>query len=320
MQRLEEAAHYFQICFKRFPKNDRVLFEYANFVRDRGNVKAALKLYQKAVLANPGHSLAVFNMGILYAQAGEPERGLNFIDRAIRLNPENRSFHVNLSRLPLPTALLPAAALLLERYVEKSPDAVDCLDGLADMQFKLDQFERAQELANRALALEPARVSSLLTRANSQHSLGRLAQAEDSYHAVLRIDSNNLDSLMNLAAIAETRGEKAQARSWYLRVLQAHPGQPQALMRFATNQTSAVVDSETAAVLERACPSDLRDPQCLLLVGSLLERAGKVSTATELYRSAARQKPDWAGMIHRKIEQLNFSNQNGGTFNVPISS
>ena len=89
-------------------------------------------------------------------------------------------------------------------------------------------------------------------------------------------------------------------------------------MRFATTQTSVCVDHETAAVLERACPSDLRDPQCLLLVGSLLERAGKVDTATELYRSAARQKPDWAGMIHRKIEQLTISTNNGGTFNVPI--
>jgi Flp pilus assembly protein TadD len=121
---------------------------------------------------------------------------------------------------------------------------------------------------------------------------------------------------MNLAAIAETRGDKTRARSLYLQILKTHPGQSQALLRFAATQTSAGIDHEAAAALERACPSDLRDPQCLLLVGSLLERAGKVASATELYRSAARQKPDWAGMIHRKIEQLNINN--GGTFNAPI--
>jgi len=243
---------------------------------------------------------------------------MNFIDRAIRMNPDNRSFHENLSRLPLPNSVLPVAVRLLERYLEKFPDAGQCLSGLADMLFKLEQFQKAAEIADRAVAADPTRIGASLTRGHVNLSLGRVEQAEASYRAVLRLDPVNLDSLMNLAGIAETRGEKTRAASLYLQILSAHPGQTQALMRFATTQTSVCVDHETAAVLERACPSDLRDPQCLLLVGSLLERAGKVDTATELYRSAARQKPDWAGMIHRKIEQLTISTNNGGTFNVPI--
>src|SRR5262249_38958659 len=35
--RMDEASRYFKTCLKRSPNNDKVLFEYANFVRDRGD-------------------------------------------------------------------------------------------------------------------------------------------------------------------------------------------------------------------------------------------------------------------------------------------
>ena len=319
MQRMEEAAQYFQLCLKRFPRSDRVLFDYANFVRDRGNAKAALKLYQKAIVANSTHALALFNMGVLCARTGEPQRGLTFIERAIQLNPENPTFHENVARLALPAPLMPSAMRLLQRYIERFPNSFECLTGLADMQFKIGRFEEAITLARRAVALEPGRIAPLLTCAHSNLSLGRLEAAEECYHSALLLDARSLDSLMNLATIAETRGDKASARSWYLRVLESHPGHTQALKRFAT-QTTAGVDAEAASALERACPADLNDPQCLLLVGSLLERAGKVQRATQLYRSAALQKPEWSGMIDRKIQQLAINTNNGGSPNVPLSS
>jgi tetratricopeptide (TPR) repeat protein len=313
---MDAAAGYFRACLKQFPSNDRVLFDYANFVRDRGNARTALKLYLKAVVANPTHALALFNMGILCFQIGDPDRAIGFIERAVRLNPENRTFHENLARLPLPKTAIPKVARLLERYVEKFPGAVDCLAALAEMHFKIGQFEKAAHCADQTLALDPDRTGALLTRAHARMGLGCLAEAEESYRSALRLDANNLDSMMNLAAIAEARGDKAQARSWYLRTLDTHPGQPQVIKRFAATQTTAGVDPEAAAALERACPSELQDPQCLLLVGSLLERAGKVRSATKLYESAAHQKPEWGEMIHRKLEQLGLSSHNGGTLNV----
>ena len=313
---MEEAGSYFQECLKRFPKNDKVLFDYANFIRDRGNAKAALKLYQKAVVANPAHSLALFNMGVLCVQLGESDRAIGFIERAVELNPGNRAFHENLARLPLPRSSIPAVIRLLERFVEKSPQSVVSLAGLAEMHFKIGQFDQAVKSAEAAIALDPQRTNALLTRANALMSLGRLRDAEESYRGALRLDANNLDSMMNLATIAEARGDKAHARSWYLRTLAAHPGHPQVLKRFAATQTTAGVDPEAAAALERACPSDLPDPQCLLLIGSLLERAGKLQSATKLYESAAHQKPEWGDMIHRKLEQLSLSPNNGGTLNV----
>jgi len=313
---MAEAASYFQECLKRFPTNDKVLFDFANFVRDRGNGKAALKLYQKAIVANPAHALALFNMGVLCFQLGEPDRAIGFIERALNLNPENRTFHENFARLPLPKSVIPAAARLLKRYIGKFPRSADCLESLADMQFKIGQFEKAARVADDAIALDPQRANALLTRAHAQMSLGRLSEAEESYGAALCLDASNLDCLMNLATIAETRGDKARARFWYLRILDAHPGHTQALKRFAAAQTTAGVDPEAAAALERACPSDLSDPQCLLLVGSLLERAGRLGSATKLYASAAHQKPEWGEMIHRKLQQLSLSSNNGGTLNV----
>jgi tetratricopeptide (TPR) repeat protein len=319
-QQMDEAARYFQACLKRFPKSDKVLFDYGNFVRDRGNAKGALKLYQKAVAVNPGHALALFNMGVLCVQMGEPDRGMAFIERAIQLNLENSTFHENLARLPLPKSAMLSSVRLLERYVGKFPRSVDCIAAIADMQFKLGKFRESIQSAERALALDSERLPVLLVKAHASLSLGELDKADDAYHAALEVQPGNLDSMMNLAAIAETRGNTTEAREWYLRVLNLHPGHTGALKRFAAAQTTAGVDPEAASALERACPSDLADPQCLLLVGSLLERAGKIQRATQLYQSAALQKPEWSGMIDRKIQQLAINTNRGGTANVPFNS
>ena len=316
---MEEAARYFQKCRKHSPKSDKVLFDYANFARDRGNAGIALKLYQEALAANPRHALALFNMGILRVRTGDAPGGLNLIEKAIRLNPDNAQFHENLGRLYLAGQDLERAIPLIERYVERFPRAAGCLAVLAETCFRSGDFERAEELADRAIAAGPPDVGILLTRGNANFSLRRLGEAEESYRSVLLLDPTNVGGMMNLAAIAEIRGDHDEARTWYLRILGAHPSQVHAMKKLAAAQTRNGIDEESLGALDRACRADLADPECLMLVGSLLERAGRIERAAELYESAARGKPEWSGAIQRKVQQMQLTASKGGTPDVSVS-
>ncbi|HEX4997517.1 MAG TPA: tetratricopeptide repeat protein, partial [Terriglobia bacterium] len=305
--RSTEASRYFSDSLKRGPNNDKVLFEYANFIRDRGNLKAAMKMYQKAIVANPGHSLALFNMGVVCIQSGDPRRGMDLIERAIRLNPENARFHENLARFRLGESEWPRAEKLLRAYVERFPNASGALAALAEIRFKLRQYADAAELAGRALAVDPRHTGALLTGGNAQLRRGELDKAEASYGAFLSLEPANLDALMNLAAIAEIRRDRTAAQTLYLRILDAHPGQPEAIRRLAAGHSSNAADATVAEALDRACAAPPHDPQCLLLVGSVMERAGRMARAADLYREAARQNPAWTEMIRRRIEQLDLA-------------
>jgi tetratricopeptide (TPR) repeat protein len=271
-----------------------------------------LKLYRRAITANPRHSLALFNMGALYIHTGDSSRGLSFIERAIRLNPDNASFHENLARLCLAFPGLDASIRLLEDFVQRFPKAVGCLSSLAEIYFRSHQFDKAADTADQALTLESPKLALLLTSAKANFSRGNFDAAEAAYRAALLQDPLNLDGMMNLAAIAEIRREDSVARTWYLRLLDAYPGQPLALKRLAATQIRTGFDEEAASVLERACSIDSIDPQSLILVGSLFEKAGKADRAAALYRSAAAKKPEWAQTVNRRVEQLHSSPNDGG--------
>lgn len=302
--RMEEAAAYFQDSLKQSPNNDKVLFDYANFIRDRGDARAALKLYRKAIVANPRHSLAHFNMGVLYVRTGDIEKGRSLMEQAIRLNPGNGSFHENLGRLSLAIPNLGDVTPMLESYLKRFPGSLECLSVLAEIYFKANRFHDALSAADRALALGTPQLGVLLTRAKASFSLRMLDEAESAYRSALALAPDNLDSMMNLASIAEIRGDEATARSSYLRILDKHPGQELALKRLAMAQTRLGLDAEVADALDRACAADSIDPQSLVLVGSLFEKAGRIERATELYRSAASKKPEWACTMNRRVQQL----------------
>jgi tetratricopeptide (TPR) repeat protein len=301
---MEEADIYFQDSLKRSPNNDKVLFDYANFIRDRGETKAALKLYRKAIVANPRHSLAHFNMGVLYIRTNQARKGRNLIEQAIRLNPDNSSFHENLGKLYLAFPGLGDFTSVLEDYVRRVPGSTECLSVLAEIHFKAHRFIEAADVADRAIALGGQHFGLLLTKANAAFSLRRLEDAEAAYRSALVNAPDSLDCMMNLASIAELRGDDALARAWYLRILDRHPGQDVALKRLAVNQTRNGLDAEVADVLDRACGADSIDPQSLVLVGSLFEKAGRIERASELYRTAATRKPEWADTMNRRAQQL----------------
>src|SRR5262249_29496835 len=159
-------------------------FDYANFERDQGHMKTALKLYQEALCLNPRHALAVFNMGGVYIRLGKIDQGLETLKKAIDLNPDNEAFYENFGRLSLQGRCLEDAAKLLEDYVGRFPDTPRCPSLLAEIHFKLRHFELAKRWAALALTKEPGNLRLRLVKANAEFSMGNLSEAEESYHAV----------------------------------------------------------------------------------------------------------------------------------------
>ncbi len=147
---VEQANRYYRKCLGLGSDNDRVLFDYANFERDRGHLKTAVKLYQEALCLNPRHALAVFNMGGVYIRLGKIDQGFETLKKAIDLNPYNESFYENFGRLSLQGCYLEDAAKLLEDYVGRFPDSPRCASLLAEIHFKLRHFEVAKRWATLA--------------------------------------------------------------------------------------------------------------------------------------------------------------------------
>jgi Tfp pilus assembly protein PilF len=301
---MDDASHYYRKCLELGSNNDRVLFDYANFERDQGHFKTALKLYQEALCLNPRHALAVFNMGGVYIRLGKIEQGFETLKKAIQLNPDNEVFHENFGRLSLQGFYLEDAAKYLEDFVGRFPDASRTLAILPGIFFKLKRFECAKDWANRALEKEPQNIPVQLIKANAEFSLGRLPEAEESYFAVLRLDNGNLDSMMNLALIAEHKGDMNSAERRYRQLLDRFPDHALALKRYGSLLATRSTESKILIVLERSYEMNPEDMECLLLLGNVYEKNEMWTDAIELYRRAQRRNAKLVRLTNEKIRRL----------------
>jgi len=302
--KMDEAQRTYRTCLKLAGENDKVLFEYANFVRDQGLLKKALHLYQRALAVNPRHSLAVFNMGGVYLKIGEISRGFDLIKKAIQLNPDNQTFYENFGRLALEGHNLEEAAELLESFFRRFSGTQRIASILAQIHFKMRRFDSAACWSTRAVRLDSADLTPHLIKANSEFCLGLMSDAEKSYSTVLALDPKNLDSMMNLAAIAQSRCDDQAAAQWYRRLLDDYPDHAETLKRYGRLAAKALPSPQALTILEAACKANPLDMACLLQLGSLYEQSGRFNDAVVLFRQASQLNPKLSRIADQKLRRL----------------
>ncbi|MFN8008433.1 MAG: tetratricopeptide repeat protein [Terriglobia bacterium] len=300
----DRAGEYYQQCLTLAPNNERVLFEYANFQRDRGHLKKALKFYEKAISLAPHSALSVFNMGGVRLRLGQIDQGFNLLRKALRLNPDNESFHENFGKLALQGYDLEHAAGLLEDFLRRFPESKHCPPVLAEIYFKLKRFTNAIQWISRTLEINPSNQRARLLEAHSKFSLGRLEEAAHDYRRVLDSDPKNEECYMNLAAIAEYQKDLQLAEDFYGRLLEQDPRHPQALKKYATLKANSLSGPEALLLWQRVYLQNPEDTECLLWLGHFYEQCNQREEAIELFRNAQQKNPKLAPLASRKIQRL----------------
>ena len=79
-------------------------------------------IYEEVLAEQPAHAAALQGLGILSGQDGDLQRGIELLDRAIRLEPDNPVFHANRALFAKDLLRLPEAQAGLDRALALKPD------------------------------------------------------------------------------------------------------------------------------------------------------------------------------------------------------
>jgi predicted O-linked N-acetylglucosamine transferase (SPINDLY family) len=236
-------------------------------LHQRGELDQAERIYREVLTVLPDDFDALQLLGMLEGGRGNPAAAMEWMSRAVRVNPRDASVHSNMG-LALLELKRPAEALAsFERALGLLPDFADALNGrgIALLELKrpeeaLAGFERALGLApdlpialygrgnallelkrpgealasyDRALALRPEHVDALVNRGNAQLDLKRPGEALASFDHALGLEPDHVNALINRgnALVKLKRLEAALAA--YDRALVARPGFAEAISRRA---------------------------------------------------------------------------------------
>ncbi len=118
------------------------------------------------------HPAALALLGVVAARTGQPERGIELLEHALKQRPTVAAWHANLCSLYRSVGRIREALVAGEEAVRLSTDSPDHLVNLSLVFSDLDERERAMACLLRALGLNPSHADARLALAQNLLACG----------------------------------------------------------------------------------------------------------------------------------------------------
>jgi predicted O-linked N-acetylglucosamine transferase (SPINDLY family) len=267
-------------------------------LHERGNLIAAEAAYRNVLDRDPREPQALQYLGVLLAQTGRGEAGIELMTRAVGAAPRDIDARLNLAHA-LATAGRPADAIAqLRHVVAQEPRLVPAWQQLGALQFGEKRFDDAAASFAKAAELAPRDAPARYNGALALQSGRRLREAAAQYRLAIAIDPNYADAHNNLGNTLSELGDLDDSVAAYRRALALRPVATGTRINLAAVLHRMRKFDEAAAEYEAvlAVQPDHRD--ALLGAGAALLETGESTRAAHCYeRLLAREPAHFAALI-----------------------
>jgi FkbM family methyltransferase len=164
-----------------------------------GSLGKAAAQYRQVLDAVPGHADALYLLGVIAYQSGQPEMAIELISKAIQQNGDNPTYHTGYGLALQSLTRLGEALESYDRALAIEPDNAEALNNRGLLLHELERFHEALKSYDRALAFRPDFAKALNNRGNTLQALGRLDEAVASYDRALAVEPNLTEATYNRA-------------------------------------------------------------------------------------------------------------------------
>lgn len=173
---------------------------------DLGRTDDAKAAFREAVARAPDLARAVLNLAILHTRAGDAQKAMPLIDRALRLEPGSVAALVAKGNALTRLRDYEGAEAALREAVERSQGrAANALALLAQAEARLGRDDAALAHYDAALAIDPDQAVAQGGKAALLQTLGRFDEAEVWFRRVFETDPNNGENYRLFIASHKTR-------------------------------------------------------------------------------------------------------------------
>ncbi len=234
LKQYNQAEEYLTIYLASNPNNLKAQNLLANVYLAQGKNQQSLLILEgipaKQLNSNP---LLLVTLGSTYINMDEAEKGLQYLQQAQALEPENQDIKKRLIAAQFQSGELNNAITELEELAMLQKDS----DGseqqirsqiqtnylLIISYIKQKQFSKAEEKINQLLTTTPDDTKLLNLKALTEQLKGNSEQAIAQYQAILKKDKQNIPAYMGLGRIAALQKKWAEAESHFQQVIKINP-------------------------------------------------------------------------------------------------
>ncbi|MCA9048446.1 MAG: tetratricopeptide repeat protein [Planctomycetaceae bacterium] len=265
--------------------------ERAIALHQAGDTSGASVLYRQILEKEPQHAEAWHLSGLIACTDGDPTDGEARIRKAIRIDPHDDRFQVNLATVLIRKKQLTEAEQLCQGVLRTTPHNTSALAGLGTSLRLQQRREEAQRVFEKAVELERSALA-LCNLATVMTDLGRLEEARSLLLEARDLDNHLPEVHRNLAIVLRELGKAEEA---FKSLAVAESQQPDSAKSSLTKANLLLDDGqpvEAAGEYQKALAADPESTDAVFGLGCALLQTGHWSEAFEACQLAASRSPE----------------------------
>jgi tetratricopeptide (TPR) repeat protein len=206
-----------------------VLFLFALLSLKRNFIwQDELRLYRYIVRMHPENPRMRLNLGNVYMERGEPEKGLEHLKEAVLLAPDVPAYRNSLALAYKELGWLDLAERELQRALLMEPNSAMAYINLTDLYRAQKRFGDAIKAGRRAVQLAPSSAASHVNLGFAYKDAGSLQEAQGEFQAALMLDADSAEAHNGLGTVYALQGRIDLARREWEQAVRAEPGMQEA--------------------------------------------------------------------------------------------
>lgn len=174
-----------------------------------GDLATARKLYEYLIAMQPGHAMALRNLGLLHYSDGDLPRAEELLAEAVRLYPREGRLHYSLGVVQQKRGDLVAAEQSYRSAIRLQADLHEAWENLGVALSDQNRLEEAISAHRRALQLAPGSLSVRRNLCTTLHQAGHVDEAGRMLQRLLEEEPLNPDLLVQHSMWRLSLGEHA---------------------------------------------------------------------------------------------------------------
>jgi len=296
--------------------------ELAKNLHRQGLLDEASEIYLALLKEYPEHADAMHLMGLIAAQNRNPRLAIDWISKALHIEPANPKFHNNLATAYLDIEDYPSAVNAYDKAIHCQEDYVDAYFNKGIALLNLKKYELAIQAFKQAISLDSNFAEALILLGHSLKEVGRIGEAIDSYAKAESLTPENAGLLYNLGNAYKAQKEFKLAIKQYDKCIAIAPDFIGAYVNRGVVLKELGSFEEALASQEQAIVIDGKCAEAYLNSGNVLNELGRFEEAIVKYEHAITNKIDYVEAYSNRgvsLEKLNRSDEAIANFEKAIS-
>ena len=238
------------------------------------------------------------NRGSLFLREGRPDRAIEMLAKAIRLDSTASAAHFNKGLAHARLQQHPAATAAFERALAIEPDKPNFLFGLASSLRSQHRYLEAAGYLERAIAQQPDRAEYHFNLGQVRRATSDFAGARTAFARTLELAPDHIDARYLLSDLLAREQELTAARRGFTALLDLDPTHFQGLLGLGGLLVKLNEAKSAIAILERASAVEPHDPGPHYLLAQAYEKSARPQDAAK-----ARERFQRLGTAERHLNQ-----------------